>query len=81
MIEGKAELLQELRNQNIFILSHGAIEVYYPNGITGDDKPTKALNAIKFLQEQEDCRGHLPTIQIDGLDRCELEIAFEKIFA
>lgn len=80
-VEGKAELLQELRNQNIFILSHGTIEVYYPNGITGDDKPTKALNAIKFLQEQEDCRGHLPTIQINGNDKCELEIAFEKIFA
>lgn len=80
-VEGKSELLQVLRNENIFILSHGAIESYYPNGIVGDDKPTKALNAIIFLKEQVDCKTHLPTIKIDGIDKCELEIIYEKIFA
>jgi putative ATP-dependent endonuclease of the OLD family len=80
IVEGKEELLQTLRNENIFILSHGAIESYYPNGIIGDDKPKKALNAIKFLQAQEDCRMHLPTILIDGHTRCELEIVFQRIF-
>lgn len=79
-VEGKSELLQALRNQNIFILSHGAIESYYPNGIVGDDKPTKALNAINFLKEQADCKVHLPTIKIDNEEKCELEIIYEKIF-
>jgi putative ATP-dependent endonuclease of OLD family len=80
VVEGKADLLQALRSQNIFILSHGAIESYYPNGIVGDDKPTKALNAINFLKEQAGCKVHLPTITIGEEVKCELEIIYEKIF-
>jgi putative ATP-dependent endonuclease of OLD family len=79
-VDGRDELLAQLRIQNIFILSHGAIESYYPSGIVGDDKPTKALNAINYLKEQADCRVHLPTIKIEGQDKCELEIIFETIF-
>jgi len=79
-IEGKAELLQVLREDNIFILSHGAIESYYPNGIEGDDKPTKALNAVTFLKTTQDCRSHLPKIRVGNEERCELEVIFEKIF-
>lgn len=80
VVEGKHELLQALRENDIFILSNGAIERYYPKGIDGDDKPTKALNAIKFLKEQENPKSHLPTIKIEDKDECELEIIFEKIF-
>jgi len=79
-IDQKYELLKKLRDNNIFILSHGAIESYYPNGISGEDKPTKALNAIKFLKSQEDCKVHLPTIKVGGTDVCELELIYEKIF-
>ena len=79
-VPGKIELLNALRDQNIFILSHGAIESYYPEAIIGDDKPTKALNAIKFLKEQDDCKMHLPIIVIDHKEKCELEMIYEKIF-
>lgn len=79
-VEGKLELLQVLRDNNIFVLSHGAIEKYYPDGIQGDDKPTKALNAIRFLKGQADCKVHLPKIKIDNVDKCELEVIYEKIF-
>jgi len=81
ILEEKDTLLHQLRELNIFILSHGAIESYYPNGITGEDKPTKALNAIRFLIEQEDCKSHLPTIKNGNDDVCELELIFERIFA
>lgn len=81
LITEKYELLQKLRDNNIFILSHGAIESYYPEGITGEDKPTKALNAIKFLKEQQDCKVHLPTIKVGTEDVCELALIYEKIFA
>jgi putative ATP-dependent endonuclease of OLD family len=79
-IEDKITLLEHLRELNIFILSHGAIENYYPAGITGEDKPTKALNAIRFLKQQEDCKIHIPTIKKDKEFVCELELIFEKIF-
>lgn len=79
-IKDKITLLEHLRELNIFILSHGAIENYYPAGITGEDKPTKALNAIRFLKEQPDCKSHLPTIKKNDEFICELELIFEKIF-
>lgn len=80
ILTGKNELLQQLRENNIFILSHGTIENYYPDGIVGEDKPTKALNAIKFLKEQSDCKSHLPTIMDGDTEVCELEVILEKIF-
>lgn len=79
-INEKTELLQKLRDLNIFILSHGAIEAYYPSGVTGEDKPTKALNAVRFLKDQADCKAHLPTIKIGTDDFCELELIYQKIF-
>lgn len=79
-IPEKYSLLAALRSIDIFILSHGAIESYYPKGVNGDDKPTKALNAAKILSGHEDCRPHLPIIKIDDKEVCELEIIFEKIF-
>jgi predicted ATPase len=79
-LKGKYELLEKLRALNIFILSKGAIENYYPAGVTGDDKPTKALNAIDLMQKSGDCRSHLPTIKNGTEDICELELMFQKIF-
>jgi predicted ATP-dependent endonuclease of OLD family len=76
----KIALLNELRNLNIFVLSHGAIESYYPSGVTGDDKPTKALNAVEILKAYGNCSPHLPTINVGGHELCELEIIFKKIF-
>lgn len=80
-IPEKYFLLAALRSLDIFILSHGAIESYYPEGVTGDDKPTKALNAAAILRSHEDCRLHLPTIKIDDEEVCELEIIFGKVFS
>ncbi|MBX2887470.1 MAG: ATP-dependent endonuclease [Ferruginibacter sp.] len=79
-IPEKHSLLTALRSQDIFILSHGAIESYYPDGVTGDDKPTKALNAVKVLKGYEDCRPHLPNIKVEDKKQCELEVIFKKIF-
>lgn len=79
-ISEKYSLLTALRNQDIFILSHGAIESYYPDGVKGNDKPTKALNAVKILKGYEDCRPHLPNTKVEDQDQCELEVIFKKIF-
>jgi putative ATP-dependent endonuclease of the OLD family len=79
-LDGKSDLLNLLRTQSIFILSNGTIEDYYPEGMTGADKPTKALNTIAYLRQQEDCRQFLPKLKTSEGDVCELEIIFEKIF-
>jgi putative ATP-dependent endonuclease of the OLD family len=42
----KHELLWVLRQQNIFILERGALDDYYPSGLSGKDKPTKAQSFI-----------------------------------
>lgn len=79
-LQEKEMLLEELRSINVFILSHGAIESYYPKGVMGDDKPSKALNAAAILKGFDDCRAHLPAIKVGDEELCELEVIFKKIF-
>lgn len=81
ILEGKNDLLELLRSQSIFILADGTIENYYPAGMTGNDKPTKALNTIRFLREQDDCRKFLPKFKTADNEVCELDLIFEKVFA
>ena len=78
-VPGKKDLLQKLRGGNIFILSNGSIEQYYPDGVTGEDKPSRALNAIKLLPK-DGARNHLIVEEIEGVKKCELDLIFEKIF-
>jgi predicted ATP-dependent endonuclease of OLD family len=42
----KHSLLWELRDQGVFILERGALDDYYPPGLAGKDKPTKAQSFI-----------------------------------
>ncbi|GJM64767.1 AAA family ATPase [Persicobacter diffluens] len=76
----KHELLKDLRDINIFILSKGVIEDYYPERVTGEDKPSKALNAIKKIKEIKDLSSFLPKTRIEGKEVCELSQIFEQIF-
>lgn len=83
--KGKHDLLRQLREKNIFILSAGAIESYYPSGTSGQDKPSKALNAIKLLKEDPSKFNQLPKVEIskenyEKEEKCELEVIFETIF-
>jgi predicted ATP-dependent endonuclease of OLD family len=79
-LDGKHDLLELLRTQSIFILADGTIENYYPSGMVGADKPTKALNTVKFLKQQEDCRKFLPKFKTGTNEVCELDLIFEKVF-
>tara|TARA_R110002049_G_scaffold82607_4_gene210098 strand:- start:680 stop:2476 length:1797 start_codon:yes stop_codon:yes gene_type:complete len=42
-------LIIKLREEKIFILKKGAIEAYYPKGVTGASKPEKAISAIDMI--------------------------------
>ena len=80
-IPQKDALLCELMSYDIFVLSKGAIESYYPPDVTGADKPTKALNAIEILRGSDNLHEILPTIKHEDEDKCELRLIFTNIFA
>lgn len=75
-ISSKYELLKILREENIYVLSLGAVESYYPKSTEGKDKPSRALNACKLLCENGRLEEICPLID----DKLEFEIIFEKIF-
>jgi predicted ATP-dependent endonuclease of OLD family len=80
-IKEKDALLCELMSHDIFVLSKGAIESYYPPNVTGADKPTKALNAIEILRGVNNVHEILPKITHEEEDKCELTLIFSNIFA
>ena len=78
--EKKLKLLTKLRTEGIHILSKGVIEHYYPDGIEGKDKPTKALNACKYLKSKDDVLELSETVEHKGKETSELEAIFDSIF-
>jgi energy-coupling factor transporter ATP-binding protein EcfA2 len=78
LAERKRELLAALLAEGIVVLSKGAIEMYYPEGVEGDDKPTKALAACKLIDTAEAVRALCGN---GGGGENELEAAFERLFA
>ena len=42
MLQMKWQLLEMLRNDDVYVLERGAIENYYQDHIVGPDKPSKA---------------------------------------
>ena len=51
-LEEKIRLITRLYDLNYFVLNLGAIEAYYPNHTSGDDKPSKALNALQIIERE-----------------------------
>lgn len=75
-------LLKLLREENVFVLKKGCVEDYYPEGTSGNDKPSKAFNACSRLSAREDIICCAPIIVTNGdHEKSELEYIFEKIFA
>lgn len=80
MVELKHQLLAMLRDADVYVLERGAIEQYYPETITGIDKPSQAQSfcekvatresILEFCGEQE--------FEQDGVKRKEKE--FNLIF-
>lgn len=80
----KWELLHELRQNDVYVLEKGAIEAYYPAGVSGSDKPTKAQGFCDKASTAESilncCTAQ--TYREDGkeISKKEFEIIFERIF-
>lgn len=74
------DLFHQLRQAGVAILSHGAVEAYYPPGeITGSGKPERALSAVEIASNLRPLE--LPQTTINGKPECELSAIFKQFFA
>ena len=76
IVELKRKLFSKLREEKVFILEKGAIEEYYPNDVNGSDKPTKAQNFCKKVND----KTILESLNHKIDDKYELEHIFCRIF-
>lgn len=77
-------LLQMLRNVDVYILERGAIEQYYPDNITGEDKPSRAQDFCTKVTTRETilaCCGE-QIVDMGGTPTSvkEFDIIFRGIF-
>ena len=78
-LEEKIQLINRLYDLGYFVLNLGAIEAYYPKLTSGEDKPSKALNALKIIKEAN--ISYLPKISYKQNEQCELSLIMTKIFS
>lgn len=81
IIAAKLALLEELRNQNVFVLSRGAIEEYYPQSILGGEKPARAQQFRKTITTKEALLSCCDMLPEKEHDYPEFELIFRRIFA
>lgn len=74
----KDTLLRALRRSEVFVLARGAIEDYYPAGITGQDKPSQAQSLCNTVTSRDTALALCDEIEIDGSGQKAKE--FEAIF-
>ena len=82
VLKSKHQMIQALRKHDIFILERGGIESYYPSGIIGADKPSKALDFCKQIRTREQALALCSQIpaNVEADTRPEFEIIFSSIF-
>jgi len=74
------QLISALRKEGIHVLLKGSIDDYYPEGVEGKDKPTRALSACKKIKTKEDVFKTCDTISYEGQAISELQVIFDCIF-
>jgi len=74
-------LLRALWAHDVFVLSAGSVESYYPPGTRGQDKPSRAIDACAKLTCQADFAKYCPVVT-DGEDaKLELEHYLTRILS
>ncbi|MBI2907415.1 MAG: ATP-dependent endonuclease [Chloroflexi bacterium] len=84
IIKLKHYLLEMLRTVDVYVLERGAIEEYYPNAVTGADKPSRALDFCCKVATRDAvlaCCGE-QTVERDGTQVSinEFEAIYQGIF-
>lgn len=77
----KRALLAALRTTGIFVLEKGAIEEYYPDTVTGGDKPSMAQSFCKLVKNREEVIALCQMLDLPGVQKPELEVIMEQIFS
>lgn len=80
IVTKKRGLLAALRTKGIFVLEKGAIEDYYPDTVTGTDKPSKAQSFCNLVKNREEMLELCHAFDIEGVQIPELEIIMEQVF-
>lgn len=76
----KFSLLRKLAERGVYVLSRGAIEVYYPANATGKDKTSRAIDACGRVKCRNDAVACSDVLDIEDSDTTELENVFAGIF-
>lgn len=84
IIKLKNRLLEMLRAVDVYVLQRGTIEQYYPDSITGADKPSRAQDFCSKVATRDAilaCCGE-QTLERDGttVSNNEFEVIFQGIF-
>jgi hypothetical protein len=84
MLQLKHRLLEMLRASDVYVLERGAIEQYYPETITGADKPSRAQDFCAKITKREEilaCCGEL-NCELNGssVKSNEFDLIFRCIF-
>ena len=84
MLQLKCRLLEMLRAVDVYVLERGAIEQYYPDTITGADKPSRAQDFCSKVATRETilaCCGE-QKVERDGKQASikEFDFIFQGIF-
>lgn len=80
IIAAKLALLEELRKQNVFVLSRGAIEEYYPAAIPSGEKPARAQQFRKTIVTKPAILGCCDKLPHQNDAHPEFELIFKPIF-
>ena len=80
LLPAKRALFADLRGQDIYVLERGEIEDYYPLGVIGPDKPSKAQSLCAHVTTVEQARALSDKLPVGTGDLSELEVIFSRIF-
>ncbi|RYH20396.1 MAG: hypothetical protein EON54_26395 [Alcaligenaceae bacterium] len=81
IVSKKRKLLAALRTKGIFVLEKGAIEEYYPNAVTGADKPSMAQSFCNLVNSREEVLALCNVLDIEGIKTPELEVIMKQVFS
>lgn len=79
-LEFKDNLLGALREENIYVLSKGTVEDYYPPGIEIKNKLSRAWRACELLSSRDEIEKVCPIREYEGLEKSEFDVIFTNIF-